>query len=123
VFFTQAPRGKEEAPHLSGDRIRAFSIRARWIRSVDKFSVCRTEKLSDPDARPSAAPVPLSCCLNLCMIKDVHINNRESHSKRDRIPDRDARFSVGPEGRRTFEGAVVAWRSPWRVLGDSVRGC
>ena len=38
---------------------------------------------------------------------------------RDGIPSRDGKFAHGLHEHRHFGGAVVAWRSPPRVVGDS----
>src|SRR5580698_347172 len=51
------------------------------------------------------------------MIKDVHINNPKSVAEADGIP---SRFTHGLRERRHFREAVAPWRSPSRVVGDSV---
>src|ERR1035437_7608843 len=54
------------------------------------------------------------------MIKDVHINNPKPLLKGDGFPNRDGTFARGLREHRHFEGTVVAWRSPSRVVGASV---
>jgi hypothetical protein len=53
-------------------------------------------------------------------MKNVHTNSPGPGINEDGIPSRDTTLAHGLSEHRHLGGALVAWRSPLRVVGDSV---